>query len=377
MKVRDWGRLRDQSIVVLTALVLLAVLLWLLGHVIGVVALVAVALVLALVLEPLMALLERYMPRLAAASLIYVVVLGIVVGLAIVFWPLLRDQALGLLRNLPSYIGQADAYAEAQAPRLGLRLVSHPVTDLLARVGATPEAGVGTALQVAADIVGVTAAVGCVLVLAFYFMVDGQRMRDGIVGLLPQEHELKARFLEETVRQVLGAYIRSQLIMAALVGAVAGFGCWLLGVPYPAVIGVLVFFAELVPLIGPFLGAVPAMLIASFQSFPLLVEVTFFFVIMQVLDQNVVRPRIIGPMVGLHPVEALLALVVGVQVAGLGGALFAVPVVGIAVVLVSVSIKAWRGEPLEHEREGMKLTVIDEEEKTSDPPAASPARRRR
>ena len=84
-------------------------------------------------------------------------------------------------------------------------------------------------------------------------------------------------------------------------------------------------------------------------------------------------------MVGLHPVEALLALVVGAQTAGFWGALFAVPAVGIAVVLLSVSFKAWRGEPLDYDRQGMKLSVIEEEgppPKSSAPPAAEPANRR-
>ena len=121
--------------------------------------------------------------------------------------------------------------------------------------------------------------------------------------------------------------------------------------------GVLAFLAELVPLVGPFLAAIPAMVIAVFQSFGLMVEVTFFFVIMQMVENNVIRPRITGPMVGLHPIEALLALVIGGTVAGFWGALFAVPAVGIAVVLLTVLYKAWRGEPLEFKRRGMEVRL--------------------
>jgi hypothetical protein len=158
--------------------------------------------------------------------------------------------------------------------------------------------------------------------------------------------------------------------MAGLMAISAGVGCALLGVKYPVVIGAIAFLAELVPLVGPFLAAIPAMLIAIFQSFGLMVEVTFFFVIMQMFENNIIRPRITGPMVGLHPVEALLALVVGGVAAGLWGALFAVPAVGIAVVLLTVIFKAWRGEPIEFERRGMRVKMRRTAER-------APPRRRR
>ncbi len=363
MRHPDWARLRDQSVVALTALVLAAVFIWLIGHVINIVALIAIAVVLALILEPLMVVLVRRMPRLLAAALVYVVFLGSSAGIGFGLWPAVKYQFTQLASELPRYLSQADAYVASQAPRVGLHLGSHPVTDALTK-GGLPNGGTGSlALQAAGffgEIAAVMAGIVFILVLAFYFMVDGNRMRAGFARVFPRAHQAKIRFVEDAVGQVLGSYVRSQLIMAALMALSAGIGCWILGVRYPAICGVATFFAELIPLVGPFLAAIPAMLIAIFQSFGLLVEVTFFFVIMQMAENAIIRPRITGPMVGLHPVEALLALVVGAQTAGFWGALFAVPAVGIAVVLISVAWKAWRGEPLVHDRRGMKLELIEE-----------------
>lgn len=363
MRHPDWARLRDQSVVALTALVVAAVFIWLIGHVINIVALVAIGVVLALVLEPLMVTLSRRMPRLAAAALVYVVFLGICFGVGFGLWPAVKDQLTALAQELPRYLAQADAYVAAQAPHVGLHLGTHPVTDAVTK-GGLPSGGTGSlALQAASffsQIAEAMADVVFILVLAFYFMVDGNRMRAGFARVFPRGHQAKIRFVEDTVGQVLGSYVRSQLIMAALMAFSAGIGCWILGVRYPALCGLATFFAELIPLVGPFLAAIPAMLIAIFQSFGLMVEVTFFFVFMQMAENAIIRPRITGPMVGLHPVEALLALVVGAQTAGFWGALFAVPAVGIAVVLISVSWKAWRGEPLVHDRRGMKLELIEE-----------------
>lgn len=365
----------------MAAVALAAVFVWLVGHVIGTIALIAIAIVLALMLEPLMVMLGRRMPRLVAAALVYVVFLGSVGAIGYGLWPTVREQLMALAGALPHYLAQADAYISAHAPAVGLHLGKSPLTDALTQ-GGLPSGGTGSlALQAATFFEQVAegmAEIVFVLVLAFYFMVDGNRMRAGVARLFPREHQAKIRFVEDTVSQVLGSYVRSQLIMAALMGISAGLGCWVLGVRYPAVIAVTAFVAELVPLVGPFLAAIPAMLIAIFQSFGLMVEVTFFFVIMQMAENAIIRPRITGPMVGLHPVEALLALVVGAQTAGFWGALFAVPAVGIAVVLINVAWKAWRGEPLIHDRRGMKLEVVEEAlPAETPPPAATPGGRQR
>lgn len=359
----NWERLRDQSIVGITALLFGAVFVWLIGHVIGIVLLVAIAVVLALALEPLMVRMEVLMPRLAAALAVYAAVLAALAAVSFFLGPPLVSQGTELTTHVPAYARKADSLLNAWASHHGISLP--PLlgqSGLLDKLGGNGSSGIlqtiiSQALQIATRVANAIAGIVVTLVLAFYFMVDGRRMRAGFARLFPREQQPRIRLVEETIGQVLGAYIRSQLIMAALMAVSAGIGCWLLGVKYPAVIGVLAFLAELVPMVGPFLAAIPAMLIAIFHSFGLMVEVTFFFLGMQMLENNVVRPRITGPMVGLHPVEALLALVVGAETAGFWGALFAVPAVGIAVVLITVAWKSWHGEPIQFERRGMKLKL--------------------
>jgi len=88
-------------------------------------------------------------------------------------------------------------------------------------------------------------------------------------------------------------------------------GSWLLGVRYPVLIGILAFLFELIPMVGPILASMPAVVISLTQPFPLVVYVIIFFVVMQVIENNVLAPRITGGAVGLHPVAALLAIVIG------------------------------------------------------------------
>jgi len=159
------------------------------------------------------------------------------------------------------------------------------------------------------------------------------------------------------VSQVLGAYIRGQLTTAAIIGVSAGAGAAILGVHYALLIGILAFLFELIPMVGPILASLPAILISIFQPFPLVLEVIAFFIVMQVFENNILAPRITGGAVGLHPGVALLAIVIGADLGGVVGALFAVPVAGILSVLIAAAYKAWRGEPVVVERAGMRFRL--------------------
>lgn len=182
-----------------------------------------------------------------------------------------------------------------------------------------------------------------VVVISLYLVLDGNAIRGSLASLVPPERQGFFLFLETSLVRVLGGYIRGQLVMAAIIGVSSGVGCWLLGVRYPLVIGVFAFFFELIPMLGPVLAAIPAIVISLFQPFPLVLFVIGFFVVTQLVESNVLGPRITGHAVGLHPIATILALVGGAEVAGLWGALFAVPIVGLAVILGMAAYNELRG----------------------------------
>ena len=182
-------------------------------------------------------------------------------------------------------------------------------------------------------------------------------MGDIAIRAAPAAQRDKVRFVRDAVSQVLGAYIRGQLIMAAIIGLSAGIGSWLLGVHYPVLIGILAFLFELIPMVGPILASLPAVIISLTQPWPLVVYVILFFLAMQLIENNFLAPRITGGAVGLHPVAALLAIVVGADLGGVVGALFAVPFAGVASVLIAAAWKGWRGEPIVVERAGMRFRL--------------------
>jgi len=341
----DWGRLRDQCFVALAGIAILWVASQVVGRIFHIVVVVLLAMVLAYALEPALALGERLLPRALAAILIYVLALGLLAVGILVLAPPALQQSEALAGRLPAYLDQLNSYP----PLWGI--------DLAGSLRTFAESAFSSALTVAATIAGGVVDAVLVLVLGFWFMVDGSRMADLAIRAFPREQRDKVSFVQDTVSQVLGAYIRGQLMMAAIIGLSAGIGSWLLGVHYPILIGILAFFFELIPMAGPILASMPAVMISLTQPFPLVLYVIVFFVVMQVIENNVLAPRITGGAVGLHPVVAILAIVIGADLGGVVGALFAVPFSGVASVLIAAAWKGWRGEPVVIERAGMRFRL--------------------
>jgi len=345
MHLTNWSRLRDQALVAVCAVVLLWAASQVIGRVLHIVVVVLLAVVLAYALEPPLNWAQRFLPRAAAAVLIYALALGLLAAGILIAGPPAVQQAEMLVQKLPDYLNQLASYQ----PVSGM--------DFVGSLRSFLESTLNSAVGVAEAIAGGVVDTALVLVLGFWFMVDGHRMAGVALHAVPEAQRDKARFVADAVSQVLGAYIRGQLIMAAIIGISAGVGSYLLGVHYPILIGLLAFLFELIPMVGPILASLPAVVISLTQPFPLVLYVIAFFIVMQMVENNVLAPRITGGAVGLHPVAALLAIVIGADVGGVVGALFAVPFAGVASVLIAAAYKGWRGEPIIVERAGMRFRL--------------------
>lgn len=175
-----------------------------------------------------------------------------------------------------------------------------------------------------------------VLVIAFYLLLDGDNLVVRVYDLIPRSQVERVGFVQATINTVLGGYLRGQLVMALTIGSMAGVGVYAIGMhQYAVVVGVLAGILEMVPMLGPWLASMPAILISAFTPdwWPRTLIVGLYFLLIQQLESNVIGPRITGRAVGLHPLAALMALLVGIELDGILGALFAVPVAGILYVL--------------------------------------------
>jgi len=144
--------------------------------------------------------------------------------------------------------------------------------------------------------------------------------------------------LLETFQRIVGGYIRGQVALALLIGALVGLGMLALRVPYAILLGVLAFVLEFIPILGTLISGAICVLVALTQGFLLAAIVLLYFVVVHVIEGDVVGPRIVGKAVGLHPVLSIVALVAGAEVFGIWGALLASPVAGVA---QAVAVDLW------------------------------------
>jgi predicted PurR-regulated permease PerM len=347
---RDWQK---ALIVILTLLAGLA-LLWVLWQVISpllhTLILFAMGAVLAFALAGPVDGLTRWIGNRAAAMAIVYVLAAVVVmgGLALLAGPF-AGQAAALVSDLPRYATEL----QARLPQLQGFLAGYGIQADVDQV----KAGATSAIQqggteVLGRLLGTLAEVGgllldavLVLVISVYLVADGTRLRERSLAIVPAAYRERTLFLQANVARVLGGYLRGQLTLAAIVGLLTGVGMSLLGLPYAIVLGVLAGLFELVPMFGPILSAVPAIVVALFLPFPTVIWVVVFFLAVQQIENNLLAPRISGHAVGLHPLGAMFALLAGFQLAGILGGLFAVPIAGVLWVLIAAAYRNAVVEP--------------------------------
>jgi predicted PurR-regulated permease PerM len=147
-----------------------------------------------------------------------------------------------------------------------------------------------------------------------------------------------------------------------IIGLMGAVGAMIFGLPYPLIIGVVAGVTELIPMVGPVLGAVLPVMLALLQPFPTVLWVVLYVVMVQQLENNLLVPRVSGEAVGLHPLAAMLALMAGLELAGLLGGLFAVPVAGVLNVLLAAFYRqvryGSRPPPPPERRRGWRLPTL-------------------
>jgi predicted PurR-regulated permease PerM len=178
-----------------------------------------------------------------------------------------------------------------------------------------------------------------ILILSVYLTANGPKISQRLRRETPGAQRWRTTLLLAIVNQVVGGYIRGTLTMALLIGVLVGGGMLVLQVPYAILLGVLAFFMEFIPIVGVLVSGAVCTLVALFQGWVLALIVLAYFVVVHVIEGDVVGPRVMGKAVGIHPATALVALVAGSELFGIWGALFGAPLAGL---LQAVGTSIWR-----------------------------------
>ncbi len=301
---------------------------------------------------------ERVVNRGVAIGIVYVV-LFVGLGLAIYFlvpqlaaqFPEFKIQATTYYKTITTASDRLNGYfMQHRMPEGVVKAVNNTFLSLIAKGGELASAAFDRALGLIIFIPWLV----LIPILSFFFLKDADSFRRSVLAMLPRGR-LRWRGDEffQDVNSTLAAYIRTQLTACLLIGVVCSIGFWLLGLPSPLVLGLIAGMLEFVPLVGPLVVAILAILLALLHSgFGLAFAVMIFLGVLRVVEDYVIYPRLIGQGINLHPLAVILAILAGAEIAGVAGIFLAIPVIAI----ITVSYRHW----LEHRGSETIAEVLEE-----------------
>jgi predicted PurR-regulated permease PerM len=311
---------------------------WLVVHVWPVLVLILLSLMLVATFNPLV---RRLQARTNRTWAITTVTLGVVLLgalLLVLMIPPLVRQGQSILAHLPDYTHAIDRAAQRAGVPLKLAAATTRWTHHLSALG--PEL-----LNVFSTVLSGITGVLTVAVLTIYLLIDGPRVGTGLLRLLPRAERLPARQMVAEIAAQVGGYMRGQLLTSLLAGLFSLILLMALHVPEPLALAFLMAVADAVPMVGPLLGTVPAVLMALTRGAPTALAVGVGYVLYHQLESHVLVPRIYGNTMKLSPSVIVIAILIGATLMGILGALLALPVAA-AVPVVLRFVAEWR------EREG-------------------------
>jgi predicted PurR-regulated permease PerM len=307
-------------------------LVWLIATILAsalsVLALGFIAVLLAAALEPLVGWVRarRPVPRGPVILGVYLAFFAAVAAFAVLVLPTAAVEAEAVLRRLPAFLDEVEAWAGSLRPEaLGqtvLALVAAARGQLQADAPAPDEA-----VQAGAMLAEALTAIGAVLALVFFWLMSHARLQRYVLAFVPLERRGGSRRAWNEIEGRMGRWLRGQLILMVVVGVLCGAAYLVLGVPSALLLGLIAGLAEAIPMVGPIIGAVPAVLFAATVSPELALAVLLVTAGVQVLENNVLVPVVMRNSIGLSPLIVTFSLLVGAAAGGILGALVAVPLV--------------------------------------------------
>ena len=287
---------------------------------------------------PVRYLAARGVPRHRAVQGVFFLTIGLLVAAGVYLVPELGRESGHLLRQLPQ-IGHGLDMLMADYDRVS-RSGAWPDTYRRAGdafIGAVERRVVGGLHGLAQGLLGAAPlliALGVAPWIAYYFLRDAPRIRQAVLGVVPPARQEAATAWLGAVDRVLSGYLRGQFAVAAVVGILAFSVMTAFRLGYGATVGLVAGLTDMVPFVGPLLGALPAVAIASGRSLQTAGWVALSFLLIHETEGNFLAPWLVGEQMGLHPVLIVAALFIGGDLAGVPGLLLAAPVTGILVATV-------------------------------------------
>jgi predicted PurR-regulated permease PerM len=334
-------RFRARTILAILGIVLaVAVVLQVIWLARQVIAWILISVFLALALNPAVNFFQErgIRRRGVAAAVTYVAALAAIAGIGALFVPTVVDEANAFARELPSYV---EDLTEGRG-RLGELEREYNIVERVRESvedgGAARLLGLsGTAVAITKGILTAIVAVVTIAFLTFFMLIEGPAWMQRFYALLPEGSRPRVERIANDVYRTIGGYVTGNLLISFIAGVLSTIVLLVMGVPYAVALGLLVAILDLVPLAGATLAAIIVSTVAFLHTLPAGIVVLAFFVIYQQVENHLIQPVVYSRTVQLSPLAILIAVLIGAKLAGILGALAAIPVAG----TVQVLLLAW------------------------------------
>lgn len=313
-----------------------AVALWLFVRLARIESILVVAAFFAVVLNPAVELVQRllHLRRGFAVAVVFLVVFGLLGAMLYAFISPLVDQGQKFADDYPRLVREAKAGkgpvgSIVKRYKLDDKLDENrqKINDQFGKIG-------GGAFNVAKSVAAAVAVAITVIVLALLMILYGPDMLGGALDLLPPPRRRRFQAVLRDCARALTGYVFGNFLISVIAGGATFVALLILDVPFHGVLALWVGFADLIPLVGATLGAVPAVLIAFLNSTTDGIAVLIFFIAYQQFENHVLQVQIMARTVQINQLVVLVSILVGVELFGLLGALLAIPAAGVIQVIV-------------------------------------------
>lgn len=322
---------------------MVAIVFWALYLMRDLALIVLTSVVIASSIEPLTKqLLRLKIPRVVSVIFLFLAFIALFLVLLYFFVPPLFDEASNFIEELPQYLGFINGFDNTLDGLFGAQSLLSDFssnlsgTDLLTNAKGAIFGLTGGALQTVNFVFGGLTGFILILVISFYLAVQDRGVENFLRVVTPVKQEKYVIDLWQRSQHKIGLWIQGQLLLGLLIGVLIYLGLTILGVPYAFLLAIIGAVFELIPVFGPIMGAIPAVILAFVTGGATLgFIVVGFYIIIQQFENHLIYPLVVRKITGVPPLLVILSLIIGFKLAGFLGVVLAVPVASALIEFVS------------------------------------------
>ncbi len=308
-------------------IVLTLILLWLLFLVRDIILIIFVSLIFASLIDPFADWAHRKkIPRALSVIVIYILFVGVFVLVGSMLVPPITFEAKALAKNLATQWDSIASSFEALKQFSTEYGITSDIQSSVNAFGAGLQGAFSNLFTTVSGFFGKVFSFILVMVLTFYMVVQEDSLKKATRALIPDQYQPFVNRIFTKIRVMLGHWLRGQLALSLIIGLLTYVGLTIIGLEYALVLALIAGLFEIIPYVGPVLAAIPAIFFAFTDSPVRALIVLIFFWLLQVIENNLLVPKVMQKAVGLNPLISIIAILIGAKLAGVLGALLAIPV---------------------------------------------------